>query len=95
MKYYVIESRFLQPFESFGDHVPQHRAWLQQWYHRGLLLCSGPKSDRSGGILVGRADDASAVQALIEGDPYHRAGLARYAVCEFDAAKVAPALVQA
>ena len=61
MKYYVIESHFEKPFETFGDIVPQHRAWLQAWYDKGVLLCSGPKSDKTGGMLVGRADDISAM----------------------------------
>lgn len=92
MKYYVIESHFEKPFETFGDIVPQHRAWLQAWYDKGVLLCSGPKSDKTGGMLVGRADDISAMQALIDGDPYHRNGLARYRIQEFDAVKKAAVL---
>lgn len=87
MKYYLIESEFLRPFGTFGEAVAAHRAWLQHWYDQGVLLCSGPKSDRSGGVILGRAEDASTLLALIEGDPYAREGLARYRLVEFEAAK--------
>lgn len=92
MKYYVIESSFQQPFETFGEAVPQHRAWLQEWYDKGVLLCSGPKTDKSGGLLIGRAESIAPLQALVNGDPYNRAGLARYEIKEFDAVKRAALL---
>lgn len=92
MKYYVIESQFQQPFASFGAAVPEHRAWLQHWYEQGVLLCSGPKSDKSGGILIGRSEDSAPLQALIAGDPYRRAGLASYRIQEFDAVQQAALL---
>jgi len=92
MKFYVLESQFQKPFETFGEIVPQHRAWLQHWYDKGVLLCSGPKSDKSGGIIIGRAEDVSSLQALVAGDPYHCNGLAHYRISEFDAAKQAAVL---
>jgi uncharacterized protein YciI len=92
MKYYLVESHFQKPFESFGEIVPQHRAWLQQWYDKGVLLCSGPKSDKSGGVIIGRAEESATLQALIDGDPYQRNGLAQYTLTEFDAAKRASVL---
>lgn len=55
MPFYVIESIFTQPFDTFGDTVAAHRAYLQQGYDDGLLLCSGPKADRQGGILIANA----------------------------------------
>lgn len=92
MKYYVVEITFLRPRDTFGDAVAQHRAWLQTGYDQGVLLCSGPLSDASGGVLVGRAEDVAPIQALIDGDPYRLAGLASYRILEFDAVKKAALL---
>ena len=38
MPFYVIDSIFTQPFDTFGDTVAAHRAYLQQGYDSGLLL---------------------------------------------------------
>lgn len=87
MKFYVIESHFQKPFEQFGEAVNRHRAYLQGGYDSGLLLCSGPKSDRSGGILIARAASQDAIDLFLADDPYCADGLAQYSVCEFDAVK--------
>lgn len=91
-QYYVIESVFKKPFEEFGDLVPKHRAWLQQWYEQGALLCSGPKADRSGGVIIGRGVEASTMQAMIDGDPYRKSGVAEYQLKGFSAVKKARCL---
>ena len=86
-RYYLIESCFQKPFDTFGEAVPRHRAWLQEFYDQGVMLCSGPKSDRTGGVMLARASDEAPLRSFIEGDPYRQAGLAEYRLTEFNAAK--------
>lgn len=52
MKFYVLESLFQKPFESFGEIVPQHRAWLQQWYDKGICYARGRSPTRAVGSLL-------------------------------------------
>lgn len=92
MPFFVIESRFTQPFECFGEAVPAHRAYLDKGYAAGLLLCSGPKADRTGGIVIARASDEAAVHAFLADEPYHVQGLASYEIKPFDAVKQHPLL---
>jgi len=92
MKHYLITSQFLKPFETFGDVVPQHRAHLQAWYDRRAILCSGPRADRQGGVILARAGDPAAIAEMLAGDPYQRLGLARYTTVEFSPAKHQPLL---
>ena len=87
MKHFLITSEFLKPFEQFGDVVPQHRAYLQTWYDRGAVLCSGPRADKKGGVIWARAEAVAKIDELLAGDPYQRLGLARYSVVEFVPAK--------
>lgn len=58
MRCFLIESTFTQPFESFGEIVAEHRAYLQQGYDAGWMLLSGPKADRSSGVLIAQTDNA-------------------------------------
>lgn len=57
---------------------PAHLAFLEA--NRGLLLACGAKleddgTDAGGGVYIVDVDTREAAQALIEADPFHRAGL--------------------
>lgn len=86
-RYYLIESQFKKPFADFGEAVPRHRQWLQRFYDESVMLCSGPKADRTGGVMLGRARDDAALQEFLADDPYRKEGLAEYRLTEFAAAK--------
>ena len=90
MQTYLVELNFLKPFSSFGDVVPQHRAFLQTGYDNGLLLMSGPRDDKTGGIVVARAPDLPTLQSFFEQDPYKLNGLAEHRFVGFTAAKRSP-----
>ncbi|WP_182113808.1 MULTISPECIES: YciI family protein [unclassified Actinotalea] len=62
---------------------PEHRRFLADLYAAGRLLASGPFTgptegsdhEPDGALLLVRADDASAVRALLDPDPFAVAGL--------------------
>lgn len=90
MQTFLVELHFLKPFASFGDVVAQHRAFLQTGYDRGFLLMSGPREDKTGGIVVARAPDLPTLQSFFDADPYKRHDLAEHRFVGFVAAKRAP-----
>lgn len=92
MRCFLVESTFTQPFESFGEIVAEHRAYLQPAYDAGWMLLSGPKAERNGGVLIAQAKDAETLTAFFANDPYNRNGLAHYRITEFTAAKHAGCL---
>lgn len=83
MKHFIVEIIYTKPFETVEPIVPDHRAYLQTGYEKGILLMSGPQVPRVGGILVARADSANEVLAFCTGDPYALAGVATHRVIEF------------
>lgn len=90
MQTFLVELKFLQAFASFGDVVAQHRAFLQTGYDHGLLLMSGPREDKTGGIVIARANDAQELRSFFDQDPYKLNGLAEHRFVGFVAAKRAP-----
>ncbi len=90
MQTFIINLQFTQSFETFGDLVPAHRAFLQEGYDRGLLLMSGPKQDKTGGIIVARAESEQLLRELMSQDPYLIHGVAHHAITPFSAVKRAP-----
>ncbi|KZM74890.1 YciI family protein [Nocardia terpenica] len=54
------------------EHRPAHRQWLADLVERGTVLSSGFYPDGSGALILFRADDAAAMDALLAQDPFAR-----------------------
>lgn len=56
---------------------PQHREFLTRLLEEGTLLASGPWQDNAapGALLILAAEDADAVQRVLDEDPFHQAHL--------------------
>jgi uncharacterized protein YciI len=92
MKHFIVEVVYQQPFETFGDAVAQHRAYLDEGYKRGMILFSGPLVPRLGSIFVARAESAQALADFFERDPYKTRGLADFRFIQFDPTRYHPML---
>ncbi|MEP7124341.1 MAG: YciI family protein [Byssovorax sp.] len=79
--YAIAIIRYRRPLEEVLRVVDAHRAYLGELNERGLLLASGPFDPRSGGALILRVPDegsAAALDAIRDGDPFIRQGMAQY-----------------
>jgi uncharacterized protein YciI len=73
--------RYRRPLEEVLPAVEEHRAYLRELKSRGVLLASGPLDPRNGGALLLRIPDNDplrALDAVRDGDPYVKRGLAQY-----------------
>ena len=86
-KHFVIASDYLAPLTEIDKLLAEHRAHLGTGYTRGLLLASGPQNPRTGGMILARAHDRSELEQFLAEDPFHKAGIARYHLVEFDPVK--------
>jgi len=84
MKHFIVDIHYLIPAEQLGEITVEHRAFLAGGYQQGMLLFSGPKVPRTGGIIVARAATADAVTAFFANDPYQLHGVATYQFIEFN-----------
>lgn len=80
---FVIDIKFKVDLETVNKYVMEHRQWLDTKYAAGLLLCSGPKEPRVGGIIIALGDEIDKIQELIQEDPYNQHGVAEYTITEF------------
>ena len=92
MRHFIVELSFRQPMETFGEAVGRHRSFLQQAYDSGKLLISGPRVDKTGGLIVARGESENEIRQLFADDPYKVEGLADYAFTEFTPTKAQPLL---
>jgi uncharacterized protein YciI len=84
MKHFIVDIQYLIPAEQLGATTTEHRAFLQTGYQQGLLLFSGPKVPKTGGIIVARAESAADLVEFFRKDPYQKKGVAAYQFVEFD-----------
>ncbi len=92
MRHFVVEITYTAPLERIEAVLAEHRAYLQEGYDRGMLLCSGPQEPRVGGMVLARAAERAEIENFFAADPYRRAGLADYRIIEFAPVKRQPFL---
>lgn len=73
--------RYRRPLEEVTAVQDSHRAYLRSLKEAGTLIASGPMDPRSGGALLLRVPDDDvngALDAVRDGDPYVKFGVAQY-----------------
>ncbi len=82
--------RYRRPLEEVLRHTEAHRAYLGDLKAKGLLVASGPLDPRSGGAALFRLPEGedlwTRLDALRDGDPYVKAGVAQYEVLPWNVA---------
>ena len=84
--YALVVIRYRAPIDVIEANTEAHRAWLRSLKAQGTLLASGPFVPRTGGALLVRVPDegaAAALDAVRDGDPFHRLGLANYELIQW------------
>jgi uncharacterized protein YciI len=87
MKHFMIEITYTAPMDTIDAILPEHRAFLQHGYDAKMLLCSGPMTPRTGGIIIARAEAIDDVVKYFDGDPYNVRKAATYRFVEFSPVK--------
>jgi uncharacterized protein YciI len=88
---FILSRTYKVDLTEVDRHLETHIAWLKAGYEAGLILASGRKNPRSGGIIIARGD-RSQIDALIAADPFSLHGVADYSVTDFTATRTAPGL---
>lgn len=87
---FVCLGTYTRPIaESDTELVQRHGRFLDEHYRSGILVCSGPREPRTGGLIIVRGTDRPAAEALIDADPFVLDGLASYEIVQFLACKAA------
>lgn len=84
MRHCVVEIIYKAPISKIEELTDSHRAYLQKGYEKGILLVSGPKVPREGGILIAKASSLEEIKSFCEQDPYFVNDAADYRFIEFN-----------
>jgi uncharacterized protein YciI len=89
---FVIIVDYVQPLSDVDRWIEAHREFLREQYAAGIFLASGPRTPRTGGVILAHGCDRAALEALIQADPFKREGIATYSILEFSPVMCDPAL---
>ncbi len=89
----IIDLQYQKPLDEVEKHLAEHRAFLGECYAKGYLLASGPKSPRTGGVIVALADEP-VMREVLARDPFQVHGVATYTYTTFDPVKTSEAFGQ-
>ena len=78
---------YKKPLEEVDRFLQAHRAFLSAHYAAGHLITSGPQTPRVGGVIMLKADNRAAVDAILAQDPFHIHDIADYQIVEFTPTK--------
>jgi uncharacterized protein YciI len=82
MKYFLINTTRVASMEQVEEMTPKHRAYLKTQYDAGIMLFSGPRVPRTGGVLFARGEDISVIENMIAADPFKTTDTMSYEVVE-------------
>jgi uncharacterized protein YciI len=69
----VIE--YVKDKDKIQSVRPAHRQYLTQLKETGRLAASGPFLDDYGALIIYEAADAAEAERILQGDPFHDAGI--------------------
>jgi len=90
---FLLNITYTKPIEEIDRALAAHRAWLGDLVDKKIVLFSGPKNPRLGGLIMLRVKTRGEAEALAAADPFAIAGVASYEVIEFTPVKCDPAFM--
>ncbi len=87
----LVTLHYTVPLDQIDAHLVEHRELLMDLCARGIVICSGPKNPREGGIILMNLDSVEKAEKILSNDPFYREHLATYTYTLFTPVKCAPA----
>ncbi|MEM0933963.1 MAG: YciI family protein [Bacteroidota bacterium] len=80
---FIINLTYTSKLEKIDQLLEAHVKFLDSQYKSGHFLASGRKVPRTGGIILSDVSSKSALEKIIEEDPFKQNKLAAYEIIEF------------
>ena len=80
---FIAILKYKNPLEEVDRFLQAHRDYLAEHYAAGNFISSGPQTPRVGGVIMIKAENRIAVDAIIAQDPFNINGIADYQIVEF------------
>lgn len=80
---FIVDLTYTAPLDEIDKALPDHVVFLNRNYENGTFLMSGPKSPRTGGVILAKSANLQSLLNVIETDPFLTRNLAKAQVTTF------------
>jgi uncharacterized protein YciI len=84
---FIIELIYKKEMSEVERFLEPHRAFIDKYMTRGILLASGPKIPRDGGVILANGLSRNELEELVKEDPFWIQEIAHYKITEFTVTK--------
>ena len=87
---FIISSIYRKPAEDVDKFLVAHRAFLDTYIQKGVIVAAGRKVPRIGGVIIAKGKTKAEIEKIMEEDPFVKEGVAEYEILEVELARFAP-----
>lgn len=85
---FVVLMHYTRPLAEVDAVRAEHLRYVEGLAAEGVMRAWARRDPPAGGVLIAAAPDRATVQALVAGDPYVKAGVARPEIVAFESRNV-------
>ncbi|NJN41542.1 MAG: GTP cyclohydrolase [Flammeovirgaceae bacterium] len=89
---FIIDLHYIAPLKKLDEHMTDHVKFLKTYYKKNILLSSGRKVPRTGGIILALAKSRDEIDIIMKEDPFYIHQLVEFTVTEFMTSQYHPEL---
>ncbi len=89
---FIVIVHYKAPLSAIDAAFARHQGWLQQGYHDGIILLSGPQVPRTGGFILAHGVSRGELERRLAQDPFATGGLVEHEIIEVAARTADPRL---
>ncbi len=87
---FIINLNYIVPLDQLDAHMTAHVKYLHKYYKLNVLIASGRKVPRTGGIILAKGKTKEEIEAIVREDPFFIHRLAEFTITEFLTSQVHP-----
>jgi len=87
---FLLNITYIKPIEEIDAVLAPHRVWLEELCQRKVVVVSGPKNPRQGGLILLSVKTRAEAEAIVAADPFTSAGVSSVEIIEFTPVKYDP-----
>jgi uncharacterized protein YciI len=84
---FIVLLKYIKPLEKINEVLPAHIEFLKKCYKDSKFIVSGPRSPRTGGVILANVNSETELRDLLKQDPFYIHEAAEYEVIAFTPTK--------
>jgi uncharacterized protein YciI len=80
---FIVIMNYKKPLEIVDKHLATHRKYLQDCCEKNYFIVTGPRTPRTGGVLISQLSTRAKIEDILKDDPFYVHDVADYDIMEF------------